>query len=186
MSAHNRHPEWRHLLLVAGVIFAVVWTVAAAAALASEPTKRIPARVTFMTAATRSHASDALGRGTILGGFTSQGWPIVIKLSSDHRRIARVGIGLDMRCASGSQFALRDGAGPVPIGAGRKVHMAATISPTSGSSVSIVGGSDVFAGTLAPGRTAFSGVWDLRLAFATADGHTDTCDSGRVTFAATV
>jgi len=186
MSARNCHPEWRHLLLVAGVVFVVMWLGAAAAALASEPAERIPARVSFMNAEARVRASDPPGRGIILAGFTSQGWPVVIKLSSDRSRIARVGIGLDMHCTSGSQFAVRDGGGPVPIRAGRKVHMAATIPPGAGPGASIVGGSDLFTGTLAPGRTAFSGVWDLRVVFATADGHTDTCDSGRVTFVATV
>ena len=137
------------------------------------------------TADTRAEASAASGPGAVLGGFTSQGWPVVIKMSGDHRRIVRVGIGLTMRCTSGAQFALRDGGGSMPIGTGGRVHMAATIAPAPGSSASIVGGSDLFAGTLAHGRTAFSGVWDLKLVFATPDGHKDTCDSGRVTFAAT-
>jgi hypothetical protein len=185
MSTHKRHVEWRHLVLVAGVTFGVVWAIAGAEALASGPAELAPARATFMAAGTRAHTSAASGTGTVLGGFTSQGWPVVIKMSRDHRRIVRVGIGLSMRCTSGSQFALRDGGGPVPIGADGKVHMAATIPPASGSSVSIAGGSDMFAGRLERGNTAFAGAWDLRLVFGTADGHEDTCDSGRVTFAAT-
>jgi hypothetical protein len=64
--------------------------------------------------------------------------------------------------------------------------MAATIPPAAGSTVSLVGGSDLFAGRLERGNTTFAGAWDLHLVFTTADGHKDTCDSGRVTFAATV
>jgi hypothetical protein len=197
MSTHKRHPEWRHLVLVAGVTFGVAWAIAGARALASGPgpTERAPARVAFMAAQTPAHTSSprearavqsaASGAGTVLGGFTSQGWPVVIKMSGDHRRIVRVGIGLSMHCTSGSRFALNDGGGPLPIGAGRKVHMAATIPPVAGSTVSVVGGSDMISGRLEPGNTSFAGVWDLHLVFATADGHTDTCDSGRVSFTAT-
>lgn len=185
MSTHKRHPEWRHILLVAGVTFGAVWAIAGARALASGPTEWTAARVTPMTTATRAHASAASGARTVLGGFTSQGWPAVIKMTGDHHRIVRVGIGLSMHCTSGSRFALNDGGGPVPIGADRKVHMAARIPPAAGSTVSLVGGSDMFAGRLEPGNTTFTGVWDLHLVLATADGHTDTCDSGRVTFTAT-
>jgi hypothetical protein len=187
MSTHKRRPEWRHLLLVAGVTFGVAWAIAGARALASGPgpIERAPARVAFMSAQTPAHTSAVSGAGTVLGGFTSQGWPVVIKMSGDHRRIVRVGIGLSMRCTSGSRFALNDGGGPLPIGAGRKVQRAATIPPAAGSTVSVVGGSDMIAGRLKPGNTSFAGVWDLHLVFTTADGHTDTCDSGRVTFTAT-
>jgi hypothetical protein len=185
MSTHRRRPEWRHLLLVAGVTFGVVWAIAGAKALASGPTERTAAPVTFTTATTRAHAGAAIKTGTVLGGFTSQGWPVVIKMSRDHRHIVRVGIGLTMRCTSGTQLALRDGGGSMPIGTDGKVHMAVTIPPTAGSAASIAGGSDMFTGRLERGNTAFAGAWDLRIAFTTPDGHKDTCSSGRVTFAAT-
>src|SRR5262249_18656378 len=56
----------------------------------------------------------------VLGGFTRQGWPVVAQMASDGS-IARIGIGLEMRCTSGDQFALNDFAIRVPIGARGKV-----------------------------------------------------------------
>jgi hypothetical protein len=156
MSVRKRHPVWQ-LLLIAGAALAVPSTAAAAA-----------------------HSTR-----TVLGGFTSQGSPVVVVISPDRRRVVRVGIALDMRCTSGARFTQQDGGGPFPIGAGGRVRTAVNVAPAAGPSVSLVGGSDLFAGTLRRSGAAFAGIWRLQLVFRTADGHTDTCNSGRVTFSAT-
>ena len=165
MSTRKRHLECRHLLLVAGATLAVTWAAVAATA----------------------QASAAGSAREVLGGFTSQGWPVVVVVSGDRSHVIRVGIGLTMRCTSGVRFSQRDGGGMLPIRAGGKVQAAATIAPipaAAGSPESLAGGSDLFAGRLGRGGAAFSGVWRLRLVFRDTGGHTDTCDSGRVTFAA--
>jgi hypothetical protein len=176
MSVPKRDPRWQQLLLIAGATIAVTWTAAAATAWGSGPAEG------FSTA--RAGLSAASGAGTVLGGFTSQRWPVVIMMSRDRSHITRVGIGLEMRCTSGMRFGTEDGWSAVPVGSGGKVRVSAKIPPSPGSGVSLVGGSDLFAGTLSHASTAFSGVWHLHLVFRTSDGHADTCDSGRVSLTA--
>jgi len=122
--------------------------------------------------------------GEVLGGFTSQGWPVVVEISKDAKRINTIGIGLDMSCTSGQQAGLRDGWVRLPVGPRGKVHATLTIPASPGSSVSLTGGSDSLTGTLNRRRLTFSGVWELILMFKDSTGHVDKCDSGRVTFAA--
>jgi hypothetical protein len=120
----------------------------------------------------------------VLGGFTRQGWPIVAQMASDGS-IARIGIGLDMRCTAGDQFALNDFAIRVPIGARGKVERKITIRAGSGGSSSgpaLTGGTDTLSGHMNQDRTTFNGKWDLHLEFVLASGQTDTCDSTSVPF----
>jgi hypothetical protein len=120
----------------------------------------------------------------MLGGFTSQNWPVVLEVSSSGKRIGLAATTLAMSCTSGVSFPLGDGWQRLTIGPGGKVRALFTIPASAGSTVSITGGTDSFSGTLDRKRAMFTGSWDLQLNYSMSDGTTDQCDSGRVTFAA--
>ena len=142
----------------------------------------------FTRSATIATASDAraatASSGTVLGGFTSQGWPVVVVFSKNEKRIAVVETGLEMTCASGENFAQLDGWAHLAIRANGGTHIAIAIPPKPGTSASVTGGSDSFTATVNRSRSKILGEWDLRLDFSLANGQTDQCDSGPVTFAA--
>ena len=125
--------------------------------------------------------------GHVLGGVTSQGWPVVITLSSNGMWFARELLGLEMSCTSGNSFGAPAGGGRVAIGPNGSVNAAGTIpgSPASaGSGVGLTGGSESFTGRLNRKRGTFSGTWHMHLSFAMQGGQTDECDSGQVSLTA--
>ena len=127
--------------------------------------------------------------GKVLGGLTSQGWPVVLKVSGNAKSIQRVRIGLEMNCTSGASFSVPDGWIRVPILRGGQVDASAAVSPSpasGGSDVSITGGTDSFSGTLNRSSGTFSGTWHQHVDFATSGGQSDSCDSGNVTFTASL
>jgi hypothetical protein len=122
--------------------------------------------------------------GKVLGGFTSQRWPVVLDVAQNGRSIAPIVVGLHLTCSSGNTFSLSDGFSHLMIGSHGSVHESVTLPPMSGSPVSITGGSDVLAGRLNRSRATFAGTWQMHIDFQNSDGTTDHCDSGRVSFAA--
>jgi hypothetical protein len=191
MSAHKPDWTWLRFLRVAAVaavaaVVAVVGSVAMAAPAVSARgvSDRLAPHATVAEVGASAHSAAGKSAAKILGGFTSQGWPVVVELSSDGKTIARVGVGLAMRCTSGILFAEGDGWVHLPISTTGMVHAAAALSPLTGSSGSLTGGSDLFTGRLNHQRSAFTGAWQLRLMFKDTTGHTDRCDSGRVSFTA--
>jgi hypothetical protein len=111
---------------------------------------------------------------------------VVVDLSKNHRQIRLIETGLEMKCASGTSFPELDGWVRLPISAGGHVHSSATLSPQQGTSASLTGGTDTFAGQFNRQRTKLTGTWELRQTFSLPNGQTDQCDSGRVGFALVV
>lgn len=181
MSVHNPNRKWRRFRRVLGVVLTAMATAGptvSARGLADQDS--VPARAA--TAGTNAQAVAVPAAGRVLGGFTSQGWPIVVEISKNGKGIPLVGAGLEMRCASGNRYPLEDGWEQLPISTSGKVHAAVTIPPSAGSSVSLTGGSDSLTGRVNRQRSTFSGVWQLHLTFGESSGQSDHCDSGRVTF----
>jgi hypothetical protein len=181
MSVHNRNPGWLPVVAVAGVL---AGSMAAISNVSATPRSGRAAMQTTTARIATNELASLPSAGNVLGGFTSQGWPAVVEISKNGKRIEVVGIGLDMSCTSGSQFGLRDGWTRLPFGPGGKIHASVVVPPSPSSGESLTGGSDSVTGTLNRKRSTFSGVWDLVLTFKDSTGHADKCDSGRVTFSA--
>ena len=138
--------------------------------------------------------------GRTLGGLTSQGNAIVLKISKNDQRVDAVDAGLAMTCTSGDQFLMPDGWARLPISKSGGVRVSATIpasaggggsgstsgsgSGSAGTTATFSGGTDAFSGKLDPKHATFAGVWDMHLTFALSTGQTDQCDSGQVRFKA--
>ena len=127
-------------------------------------------------------AGPAAGR--VLGGFTGQGWPVVLEISNNTKRIALAATGLEMRCTSGVRFTAEDSWTHVAIGRNGGVQVIKKVSPMAGSSASITGGSRSLIGVLNRRQGTFFGRWRLHLEYLTSGGQADHCDSGAVPFAA--
>lgn len=181
MSVHNANRKWRHVRPVIAVVLTVVATSHSHAS-ARLLSHQVSVQATAATAGTLAQHAAAPPAGEVLGGLTSQGWPIVIELAKNGKKFSLVRAGLVMRCTVGGSLPLEVGDDNLPISSDGRVHYALLIppSPGSGSGVTLAGGSERFAGKLNRKRSTFSGMWQLHLTFVLASGQTDQCDSGRV------
>ncbi len=182
MSVHSqgRRRRCSRVLLAILVVALAAFSTGSARAVSDHPL------VHGTIGATAASAQGSAGPAAeqVLGGFTSQGWPVVIVISKDGKRIGLVETGLNMSCTSGDSFPLLDGWVRLPIAANGSVRGHTTIQPASGSAVSITGGSDSFTGKLNRKRDTFAGTWQLQMSLAQTNGQTDQCDSGLVRFTA--
>lgn len=185
MSLNNPIRKWRRFWAVPAVALV---TMAAAAASATASGRMLPAHAMLPASAVAAGANAELGAGPaagqVLGGLTSQGWPVVMQVSQNGKRIDDIVIGLDMRCTSGETFSTQDGFVHLRIGPTGQVRGAVTVPPSSQSGSSFAGATQSLTGKLNRKRATFSGAWRLHVMFSLSNGQTDTCDSGRVTFAA--
>jgi hypothetical protein len=134
---------------------------------------------------TSASAAVMFGRSVdVLGGFTSQGWPVVAEVTTDRKVLEVTATGVHVRCTSGSSFDTEAAWVRLPISGRGAIHASMSVPPQAGSTATLTGGSNTFNGKLNRARLTLTGVWHLHLNFRTADGHTDQCDSGRVTFRA--
>lgn len=173
MSFHELSRRW---LCITGVITVAAAVMAAGASADTMSGAAVP------RAGTANISSS--GAGTILGGFTSQGWTVVVDFGKNGKRIRLIAIGLDMKCTSGDQFSTEDGFANVAIAPSGRVHATSKIPSSPGPTESLTGGSDSLTGRFNRKRSAFQGTWELHLSFQSSTGQTDECDSGRVSFAA--
>jgi hypothetical protein len=185
MSEHGPNRKWRFLRRGLAVLLAVMATTVSAV-WARSPADHASVLARAATAGASPRAIALPVPGDVLGGFTSQGWPVVLEISGNGKRVAVVATGLFMSCTSGVGFPVEDAWPLLPISAKGKVHAAITIPSFAGSSVSITGGSRSFAGRFNRARSIFWGQWRLHLNYKFSNGQTDQCDSGRVTFTATL
>ena len=126
----------------------------------------------------------AAGAGVVFGGVTRDGWPVVLAISPDAKRLRGSVIALVLRCTSGAVFADADGFGGLAVGPRGNVHVAGSIPAVTTPAVSMTGGSHAMVGTLNRRRETFSGRWRLRLNFKLDNGQINHCDSGWVGFSA--
>src|SRR5579859_2428938 len=138
-----------------------------------------PANVSSLVSARAASAAPA--RLRILGGLTSQGWPVVASVSKDGRRIAVIRLGLMMNCGTGGSFAVIGGDNQLRIGGNGKLALRGSWQQTSGTLTILA--MDVFTGRINRARTSLAGTWDLHVSFRdSTTSQTSECDSGRVTF----
>ncbi len=134
--------------------------------------------------ATLKREVTATSKGApVLGGFTSQGGPVVLALSRDAKRLRIAETALIMSCTSGAGFLLPAAAFRLAIGANGRAHITATTSATDGAGDSIRQ-SQEFGATINRKRWTASGAWRVRLNVTKPSGQTDYCDSGNVAFRA--
>jgi hypothetical protein len=126
--------------------------------------------------------SAKLSPGGIFGGYTTKGWPVVIEVSRNGKRIKRAVAGIEASCTSGAIVTLPDTWRDLPI-RGRRFKGAFTDSDPDGGLVYEF--SDSIQGAINRKRTRISGTWSEKVTIRDAAGVTvDTCDSGRVPFTA--
>jgi hypothetical protein len=135
-----------------------------------------------------AHASSqgVLKSGMVLGGFTSQGWPVVFELSRAGRLVILGATGLDLTCTSGNQFPVEDGWQLLTVAKDGRVTGSESIPAQQGQGDTLTGGSHSLTGRFNRQRSTFRGTWRMQLNFTNADGTSDTCQSGPVTFSLTL
>jgi hypothetical protein len=202
--------RWRRRLLILGTVLAPLARCAGALVLAAAAGLVTTGPALGASADLRAAVASAAGSkpapivmpagGRTLGGLTSQGNAIVLRISKKDQRIDAVNAGLAMSCTSGDQFLMADWWARLPISKNGSVRVSVTIpasagsggsgsttgsgSGSSGTTYTFAGGTDTFSGKLDPKHATFAGVWDLHLTYALSTGQTDRCDSGRVRFKA--
>ena len=166
MSLDDSSQRRRRVLRIAAVVVAAVLGAGSPASAATLP-------------------AGGLAAGRVLGGVTSQHWPVVVAISTSGKQIQGASAGLVLSCSSGAVFPVPDGWGNVPIRAHGNVNASAGIPPSGGNSTgAITGGSDTFNGRLDRRRATFRGTWRLHVNYLMSNGQTDQCDSGPVAFSA--
>jgi hypothetical protein len=170
--------RWARRVVVAAVVIAGLATQVAEAT----PGGSMKESYLAQAAAVVPSAGPAAGR--MLGGLTAQGWPVVMAVASNGRRVQETRIALDMHCTSGGQWTAIDGWSGLPIRGDGSVQAAEAIPPIAGSATTdaLTGGSHSMVGKLNRKRATFTGTWHLHLSFTSSSGQTDECDSGVVRF----
>ena len=132
-SKRTRRVRYARLVIVAG---ALIWGATnsggASAAVSSAP-HLPPNRV--------ARAADPAA-GRVLGGVTSQHWPVIMTLSSNGRQMGGQ-VAIDLHCTSGGSFTAWDGWTGIAVPASGSVNVEQAFPPIAGS-----GGSDSITGGL--------------------------------------
>ena len=132
-------------------------------------------------------ATDAAGatpRGTVYGGLTDQGFPVVIETGRDGRTVPRATIGIRLPCATGGWVTLADQYTAMPV---RSRRFAAGFGPETvrnddGTTSDLQGS---ISGTFSRSGATITGTWSFKAVDHDATGAvTDTCDSGTVRWTA--
>lgn len=124
------------------------------------------------------------GAGPTLGGFTSQGLPVVVVPSTRGRRLVRIGISLEMTCTSFNQFFVPDQARDLPLTTAGAFNVSVVVRPKKESDGSVFAVTDRFSGRLHRKANTVTGTWHLHVDATPPGGPTDHCDSGAVSFTA--
>ena len=178
MSTH----EYRRGIRRTGLLLGAAFVAIAIAGLAASPAPALTWNTAAKSATTPSVSADALAQGlpksmVVLGGFTSQRWPVVFDIARGAKQIPAAAVGLDLTCSAGEQFSTEDAFGHLVVAKNGKVHESDPIPPQGSD---FLGGSHSLTGHLDRRHATFQGVWQLQLMFKAADGSTDTCQSGSV------
>jgi hypothetical protein len=131
------------------------------------------------------YARSAAIVGETYGGVTPQGWPVVIQLSKNQRRVVRAVVGLDLACPSGGFFSYWNRFVDLRVNTRRKFR--ASFGPDTqryddGTTADFEGS---ISGALNRARSRVSGKSRLKVTnYNTAGVVTDTCDSGSISWSA--
>ena len=164
--------QWVSARLVDGylpVVIAAVFCspVGAAVALAGEPHE--------------GGAQSSRSGKIILGGLTSNGWPVYVELAANGRSIVRAVGAIDAPCSQGGSSTAADKWTYVPVRRGKFSTTYRDSDPEAGA---VFDYDDSFTGKVNRARTVVSGTWRNKLVVRMADGSVDTCDSGPLRFKA--
>ena len=155
------------------------------AALAGAAAVTVPVAATASTHLIGARAQSSAAAGLVYGGQTSQGWPVVIEVSKDRRRVARATAALHLACSDGAFGRLPDRYRGLRVNKRRK--FSASFGPTpiqqdDGTTSDFQGS---ISGTFNRARSRVSGTWRLQITDHDASGAViHTCDSGSVRWSA--
>jgi hypothetical protein len=121
----------------------------------------------------------ATASARVLGGSTSDGWPVVIEINKSGKQVVQASTGVTLNCTSGGLFSVPDGFQKLKIS--KKGKFGATFGPETADNPD--GTKNVFEGSMSgktnKARTKASGKWQFKVTALDAAGAvTDTCDSG--------
>jgi hypothetical protein len=127
---------------------------------------------------------DAAARsaGVVFGGMTSNGWPVIVELSSDGRLVKRVVGGMSADCTAGGIFAFPSQWRNLRIS--RAGAFKASYRDTDSDEGVEITYAETFTGKLNRARTKLTGRWRSSTTFRTADGTVDVCDTGSLRYTA--
>jgi hypothetical protein len=185
MSIHNANRQWRRVRRVAAIV-PVMMAAAVPTVSARSPVHHASVYAGSAKASTRAQGASLPAEGRVLIGLTSQGWPVGAEISDARSKLMLVETGLEVRCTSGVRYQVAAFWGQLAISPSGRVHAREAIPLSAGANVVLTGGSDSFSGRINHRRSTLRGVWHVHLTFIRASGQMDQCDSGRVTFTATV
>jgi hypothetical protein len=152
----------------------LVVTIAACGALATPGAAQASAPV----------ARSAASAGVVYGGITPQGFPVMVELRKNHRRVVRTAIGLRLSCTTGATLSLADNYSKGGI-SGRKFHGSFGPETSQRDDGTTWASEGSFKGKLNASATKITGTWQLDVTIRDAAGNvTDTCDSGVVHWSA--
>jgi hypothetical protein len=115
------------------------------------------------------------------GGITSQGYPVVVVVSSDGRQVRRASAGLALTCSDGQSAVVQVEFTKLPLSAsGRASYRDAATVGTGWD-----GAPATFSGSMSASITrrtkALTGTWEQTQTVQNPDGTTRVCSSGKVT-----
>jgi hypothetical protein len=177
------HPRHRRQHLVAcAVVAAALGSVTFAPAAHARPTRQHNPRILHFGAGAgaAAHPPASPDPGTMLGGFTSQDWPIVLDVPPRGHRVALAVTPITIQCAGQQQLVIDDGMTGVAIKPDGRVDATGPLPPTSAPGLTITGGTHSLTGGFNRARTRFTGVWQVREDYSDASGQTQSCSSGPV------
>jgi hypothetical protein len=155
--------------------------VIALVALAAPPLAAAAAPRHLASAGPLRTGAQSSADGAVLGGLTSQDFPVVVTMTRSGKRIAEANAAINLPCETGGSFTMADSWSQVKVS--KRGRFSVTFGPESqtqddGTTVEAEGS---FAGRFNKSRTSVSGTWSLKGTFRDEAGVvTDTCDSGSV------
>jgi hypothetical protein len=129
----------------------------------------------------------------VFGTVTTQGYPIVIKLSKSGRLVVRATIGLDLVCQKPPNITIPDDVTRISVSATGRFSAEQPVTHIAADPTTMVPALDVSAkltGRVNKARTEIKGTWQRKIviydpADPTGAAILDTCDTGVLNFKAT-
>jgi len=117
----------------------------------------------------------------VLGGLTSNGWPVYVELAANGRSIIRAVGAINGPCTKGESWTVADRWMRVPVRRRRFRTGFRDSFTDQGARIEVA---STFAGKVNRARTVVSGTWSNKVVIHEPDGSVDTCDSGLLRFKA--
>lgn len=129
--------------------------------------------------------------GTVFGGVTAQGYPVVVELSKTGRKVVRADIGMDLKCQTPGDITIPDSIEDVRVSSTGRFRAEQPVTripadPAAGLAFAL----DVSArlsGRVNKARTRITGTWQRKIVLydpsdPTGAAIADTCDTGVLRF----